>query len=124
MNRFAQSVSLRPRALVAVAAIGALAAAALLASPAAASAAQAAADSPQTTVHYSLRDLSSDRGTQALYRRIVSAARTVCPAGDSRDLVAFAASRQCQRQAVARAVAQIGSARLAALHAHASARHG
>ncbi|MGH8302584.1 MAG: UrcA family protein [Steroidobacteraceae bacterium] len=124
MNRFAQSVGFRPRALVAVAAIGALTAAALLASPAAASAAQPAADSPQTTVYYNLLDLSSDQGTQALYRRIVSAARTVCPADDSRDLAEFAASRECQREAVSRAIHEIGSARLAAVYSQSVPKRG
>lgn len=123
MNRFAQSVSFRPRGLVTAAAIGALTAATLLASPAA-SAAQPAADSPQTTVYYSWLDLSSDQGTQALYRRIVSAARTVCPASDSRDLAAFAASRECQREAVSRAIHRIGSARLAAVYSRSVPKHG
>lgn len=123
MSRFAQSLSFRPRDLIAVAAIGTLSAAALLASPAA-SAAQPAADAPQTTVYYSFLDLSSDQGTQALYRRIVSAARTVCPASDTRDLAAFAASRECQRAAVSRAVNQIGNARLAAVYSRSVPKHG
>lgn len=123
MSRFAQSLSFRPRALIAATAIGALSAAALLASPAA-SAAQPAADAPQTTVYYSFLDLSSDQRTQALYRRIVSAARTVCPPSDSRDLAAFAASRECQREAVSRAIHQIGSARLAAVYSRSVPKHG
>ncbi len=123
MSRFATSVSFLPRALTTTLAACAIATS-LLGSPVTAAAAQPAADVPQITVPYSLRDLASDHGTHVLYQRIVNAARTVCPAGDSRDLDAFAASRTCQRQAVARAVAQVGSARLAALQARASMRHG
>ncbi len=124
MSRPAPSASSRPRAFAALAALGALTAAALLASPALAAAAQPAADAPQTAIYYSFSEHSTDQGTHALYQRIVSAARTVCPGYDSQDLGAFADSRQCQRQAVARAIHQIGSARLAAVHAQAVARHG
>ncbi|MDE2264114.1 MAG: UrcA family protein, partial [Gammaproteobacteria bacterium] len=95
----------------------------LLGSPAMAGAAQPAA-APQATVYYDFRDLSTDQSARALYERIVSAARTVCPGYDSRDLGAFAESRECQRQAVARAVREIGNARLAAVHTHALPRHG
>lgn len=121
MSRFAPPVSFRPRTL---AAMGALAMAAALASPTIASAAQPSAAVPQTTIYYSFRDLATDRSTRALYERIVSAARTVCPAYDSRDLGAYADSRECQRQAVARAVRQIGNGRLAAVYSHKLARHG
>lgn len=124
MSRPAASASSRPRAFAALAACGALTAAALLASPAVASAGQPDADVPQTTLYYSVHDLATDQGTRALYRRIESAARKVCPAYDSQDLEGFAASRDCQRQAVARAIHQIGNGRLAAVHRHAVARHG
>src|SRR5512146_178932 len=123
MSRFASHAPSRPRTLAALA-LGAIGTAALLGSPALAAAAQPAAAAPQTTVHYSFRDLSTEQGTRALFERIVSAARTVCPEYDSRDLGAFAYSRECQRQAVARAVREIGNARLAAVYTHALARHG
>jgi UrcA family protein len=96
----------------------------LLGSSATATAAQPAADAPQAILYYSLRDLASKQGTRALYARIVTAAQSVCPGWDSRDLDAVAASRECQRQAVARAIGQIGDARLAAVHAQALARRG
>ncbi len=124
MSRLLQHAARRPRTFTTLAAVGALATAALPGSPAIASAAQPAAAAPQTVVYYSLRDLATDRGTRALYERIVSAARRVCPGNDSRDLADFADSRQCQRQAVARAIHQIGSPRLAALHMQATSRHG
>jgi UrcA family protein len=121
MSRFARS--LRPR-LRTLAALAALTAVASLASPAVASAGQPSADVLRTTVYYSLHELATEQGTRALYQRIVQAARTVCPAGDPRDLENFSSSRECQRAAVARAIGQIGSARLAAVRAHALARRG
>lgn len=124
MSRFAPPVRLRPRTFSALAALGTLATAALFASPAVASAAQPSDEIPQTAVYYNVMDLSTDQGTHALYRRIVNAARAVCPGYDSRDLAAFADSRQCQREAVVRAIVQIGNSRLASVHAHAHTWHG
>jgi UrcA family protein len=125
MSRFAPFVSPRPRAFAGLTALGALAMTALLAQPNIATAAQpAAAAAPQTTVSYSFGDLATDQGTRALYQRILSAARTVCPAYDSRDLEAAAYSWECQRQAVARAIRQIGDPRLAAVYSHKLARRG
>lgn len=116
MSRFAPSVSSRPRALTAtLTAMGVLATATLAGSPAVASADQSSADGLRTNIYYTLRDLSSERGTRALYQRIVNAAREVCPGYDSRWSDEIAASKQCQRAAIARAIGQIGNARLAAL---------
>ena len=124
MSRFPQSPSSRQHVLTALAAAGALAAAALLGTPAVATAAQPAAAVPQLTVHYSYRDLATDQGTRALYERITLAARAVCPTYDPRDLDAFAASQQCQREAVARAVGEVGNGRLAAVYSRAHAHRG
>lgn len=125
MSRLAQSVTARPRALTAVvAALGILATATLLASPSVASASQPSADGLQTNVYYDLRDLSTERGTSALYRRIASAAQEVCPGYDSLSPSVVAASQACQRQAIARAIGQIGNARLVAIDARASSWHG
>jgi UrcA family protein len=124
MSRFAPPARLRPRAFTALAALGALSTAALFASPAVASAAQPSDEIPQTAVYYNLFELSTDQGTHSLYKRLVNAARAVCPGYDSRDLAAVADSRACQREAVTRAIVQIGNGRLASVHAHASARHG
>jgi UrcA family protein len=121
MSRFTSRVANRSRAFTALAALGVITTATLLA-PTLASAAQPAADVPQTAVNYSARDLASDQGTHALYQRIKRAAQAVCPAYDARDLEAFAASRECQQQAVADAIHQIGNARLAAVHMRAVAR--
>jgi UrcA family protein len=111
----------RPRTLAALGALAALTTVALLASSPVASAAQ-----PYATmmVYYNLSDLSTDQGTRAVYRRIVNAAQLVCPSEDSLNLHEVAVSKECQRQAIASAVAQIGNARLAALYARTLARHG
>jgi UrcA family protein len=124
MTRFAPPISSRPRALTLLAAVAALTSAGWLGAPAVATAAQPAGDAPQATLHYSARDLTSEQGTRALYQRIRTAARSVCPGWDSRDLAAVAASRECQRRAVTRAVGQIGNARLAAVHSRAITRRG
>lgn len=119
MSRFTSHARARTLALLA-----ALGSAALLASPAIAAAASPAADVPQVSVPYSDLDLATSAGTRALYQRITSAAQSVCPAYDPRDLEAFAASRECQQQAIARAVRQVGNSHLAAVHAKARARRG
>ncbi len=122
MSRFAPLFRL-PRPL-ALAALGVLSVTAGLSAPTVASAAQPAADGLQTNVYYDWSDLSTERGTRALYRRIVSAAQEVCPGYDSSHEDVVAASEECQRQAIARAIGQIGNARLAALDAHAAGSHG
>lgn len=125
MSRLAHSVTTRPRALTAAfAALGVLATATLVASSSVASAAPRSADGLQTNVYYSLRDLSTERGARALYRRITSAAQAVCPGYDSLSPTVVAASQECQRQAIARAIGQIGNARLAAIDAGASSWQG
>jgi UrcA family protein len=123
MSRLHPQMIRRPRILATLATLGALGAfmtAATLAAPSVASAARA----PQMTVYYNQLDLSTDPGTRALYRRIVNAAETVCPSENSLILSEVAASKTCQQEAIARAVARIGSARLAALQARSLARHG
>ena len=117
MSRFAPNVSSRPRALAALAALSALTTAALLALPSVASAAQPRADAPpQMTVQYSFEELTTDAGTREVYARIKRAAAAVCPSYDPLDLDMAAASQECQRQAMARAVGRIGNARLAAVY--------
>lgn len=124
MSRIAPPVRLRARTFTALAALGALSTVALFAAPAVASAAQPSDEILQTAVYYNALDLSTDQGTHALYQRLQSAARAVCPGYDSRDLAAYADSRACQRAAVARAIVTIGNARLAAVHARANTWHG
>ena len=87
---------------------------------AAASLTQAAApagDVPSITVKFADLNLSTEEGTNRLYSRITTAARAVCERGDSRDLATFAARRACESAAIARAVSDVHSPRLAAVYA-------
>ena len=74
-------------------------------------------DVPSMVVAYGDLDLSTAEGTRTLYKRISTAARQVCPFEDSRDLARLALSHACREQAIARAVHDVNSPRLAALHA-------
>jgi UrcA family protein len=80
-------------------------------------AATPASEVPSVTVKYADLNLSTDEGTNRLYSRITSAARAVCEREGSRDLATFAASRACESAAIARAVSEVHSARLAAAYA-------
>jgi UrcA family protein len=121
MSRFTSNATCRPRALVtAFTALGVLAVAALV-SPTPASAAD---DGFQTNVYFTAHDLSTEQGTRALYRRIVNAAEEVCPGMDSLSPAAVSMAKECERVAIARAIGQIGSARLAAVDAKEVARSG
>lgn len=124
MNRFASRCHSLPRTSSALLSLSALTIGALLASTGAASAAQPSAGGLQTTVYYNLSDLATERGALEVYRRIASAAMEVCPGYDSRRAEVVAASKACQRQAIAGAIGRIGNPRLAAVHARALPRHG
>jgi UrcA family protein len=76
----------------------------------------AAADVPSITVQYSTWDLASDEGARNLYSRIATAARAVCPDSNSRDLSEYARSKDCRSEAIARAVHDVRSPRLAAVY--------
>jgi UrcA family protein len=122
MSSFTPNASHRPRAFIAaLAALGVLGAAAL-GSPAVASADDAGGF--QTNVYFDAHDLATAQGTRALYRRIVDAAQQVCPGYDSLYPNVVAKSKECQRAAIARAIGQIGSTRLAAVDAQEVARRG
>jgi UrcA family protein len=79
-----------------------------------------AADAPGThavTVRYDDLNLGTDAGAHTLYARLTRAAQLVCPDSHNRDLSRASIGRRCQAQAVAAAVTQVRSPRLAALHA-------
>jgi len=78
---------------------------------------------PSVTVRYDDLNLTSDSGTAMLYKRIANAARQVCPDEFSRDMMIVTASRACQAQAIARAVQDVNSPKLALVH-EAHVRHG
>jgi UrcA family protein len=84
----------------------------------------APANAPRSvTVNYRDLNLTTEAGTQALYARIVSAARSVCEAPDLRRFDEVAAWKECQAQAIENAVRVVDSQRLAAAHL-AHQRHG
>lgn len=72
------------------------------------------ADAPSLTVSYHGSELATTQGSAALYGRINDAARKVCVVDDIRDLKAVAASRTCERAAVAQAVREVHTALMAA----------
>jgi UrcA family protein len=72
---------------------------------------------PSVVVKYSEQSLATDEGVSALYRRITSAAKRVCPDAPIGDLGLRAEVEHCRNQAIARAVQQVDNSRLAALHA-------
>jgi UrcA family protein len=83
----------------------------------AAGAASADSDVPKVVVKYSAQSLTTDEGVNDLYRRIVQAAKEVCPDAWIRDLSLQSEVAHCRNQAIARAIHQIDNSRLAALYA-------
>lgn len=77
-------------------------------------------DVPSLVVRYDSQTLSTDSGVQHLYRRILGAAKQVCPDASIRDLGANARVQACRAQAVAHAIQHIGNTRLANLYATSS----
>jgi UrcA family protein len=83
----------------------------------AAGAAATDSDVPTVVVKYSAESLATDAGVHQLYRRIMYAAKQVCPEPSINDLIFRQKVAECRDQAVARAIRQIDNPRLAALHA-------
>jgi UrcA family protein len=77
---------------------------------------------PSVVIKYSTEALATDAGVQDLYRRIVRAAKKVCPEAGIKELAANASAHECQEQAIARAVRNVNNSRLALLYAAASKR--
>ncbi len=71
----------------------------------------------QVVVDFSDLDLDTDRGAAVLQRRLRAAAREVCGSPDPRELALAQRARACGEAAITRAVDQVGSPRLAKLHA-------
>jgi UrcA family protein len=79
---------------------------------------QAPDAAPRVVVRYDDLNLATHEGTLALYHRIIAAARSVCPREDaSRELTIVALARKCQASAIDRAVHEVHSSQLAAIHA-------
>jgi UrcA family protein len=78
---------------------------------------------PRLVVRYPADSLETEGGARVLYRRLLRAAEEVCPANSADHPFLSSGVRHCREQAVAHAVYEIGSPRLAAVHA-ASTRSG
>jgi len=75
-----------------------------------------AADAPPAVrVSYAGLDLTSEQGAKVLYERISAAADQVCPSADLRNLRAYYESRVCRKEAIARAIQEVGNPKLAAI---------
>jgi len=68
-------------------------------------------------VSYADLDLSTAEGSQALYRRIATAARHVCPTADGRIITAVSISQQCQKTAIENALQAMKEPTVAAISA-------
>ena len=80
------------------------------------------AESRSITVSYGDLDLAADAGNRALYRRLVSAARSVCGPTPGRDLAQHRDWSDCYTGALDAAVAETGSRPVAALHSERTGR--
>jgi UrcA family protein len=80
-------------------------------------------DVPAVVVKYDARSLTTEPGIRALYRRLESAARQVCPAAANQDLDRSTAAKACSEAALDRAIRQINHPRLVELQV-ARTKHG
>lgn len=78
-------------------------------------------DARTLSVSYGDLNVASKEGANTLYTRLEYAARKVCAADDLRRLGAAKEARDCRASAIDRAVNDIGSANLTALHRSESA---
>jgi UrcA family protein len=79
-------------------------------------------DAPSVKVSYADLDLSRQQGTEVLYRRIQSAARSVCGRVDSREIARYRLFRQCYEEAIELALKEINRSNLYAMHKPSSRR--
>lgn len=75
-----------------------------------------AQDSNSVRVSYADLNLASDIGREVLLRRVDWAAKTACDIEDSRELALWSPTRECRRDAVARAQPAVDAAVAAARH--------
>jgi len=97
--------------------VAALAGAVLTSGAAVAKADTASADGvPGLAVKYKNSDLTTREGSLALYKRITNAATEVCGAGNYQGVGATVKYQACKRAAIERAVNELHSPQLAAVH--------
>ena len=82
-----------------------------------ANAAPVAVDAPTISISYADLNLATEQGTVALYRRIVNAAHQVCDTSSGPSARLAAQAQRCVDEAVARAVNEVQSPKLAELQA-------
>lgn len=70
---------------------------------------------PRVVVRYAEAELATAEGVRHVQQRILSAVGQVCPAADTLDVERWAQVEACRAQAIARAVAQVKSPRLASV---------
>jgi UrcA family protein len=75
-------------------------------------------DSRKVVVDYGDLNLSRNTGVKVLYRRLRTAATTVCASLDGRKLAQRAIWQQCYSQALSAAVVEVNEPALSALHSH------
>lgn len=71
---------------------------------------------PKLAIRYAPQELSTDEGARTVYQRLVSAAEEVCPGPVTGSHIVSGSAQRCREQAVASAVRQINSARLAQVY--------
>ena len=116
MSQFTSFKAAGPGAKLALGALGAVAG---MLGVGTAGAAGTDSDVPSMVVKYDQQSLSTDRGVKELYAKIVRAAKQVCPdtSASIRDLRLQTMAAECRKQAIARTIAKIDNAQLAALYA-------
>ncbi len=75
-----------------------------------------AGDLPSKTVFYGDLNVSSPAGAKALYSRIKSAARQVCPGSGESGITAWTNRNACIALAIDKAVSDVSSPLLSSLH--------
>ena len=76
-----------------------------------------AGDAPRVVVKYDAVQAQTEAGALELYNRLSAASKQVCPVDISRGLNRIVLARQCQEEALARAVAKIHTRHLAEIAA-------
>jgi UrcA family protein len=76
----------------------------------------AAEAAPALAVKYKNSELATREGSLALYKRITSAASEVCAVTNHQDIGGFTKYQACKRAAIERAVNELHSPQLAAVH--------
>jgi len=75
-----------------------------------------APSAPSVSVRYDDLNLDTVTGARTLYSRILAAAQVVCGSPDIGNFPAFVAARNCQKEAVARAVHEVHNEKLSAIY--------